>query len=315
MVKTLILFESKYGFTKKISEELSLILGPAKYCCSSEFIGDIDIYDVVVICSPVYLESLDHRTLEFVKNNAEKLRKRKVILLCTCLAKKLASKYLEPLKDMLGECVVVEAGICGQIDFERLSSDDAAAMERFCKLTGFSLDRCNSFDKNAFTELALKIKKIKDEGEKAAEYELLKAHIEDFINKHNTCTLATGHGDTVRATPIEYNYFNGCIYLLSEGGEKFSNLLINPNVSIAIYDEYKSMNELGGMQITGAAELIEIGSEEYISILEQKNIKYEKIKSLPIALNMMKIKIKKIEFLWSGFDGLGYDVRQVLNVE
>lgn len=314
MVKTLILYESKYGFTKKISEDLSLILGPAKYCCSSEFTGDIDIYDVVVICSPVYLESLDHRILEFVKNNTEKLKKKRVILICTCLADKLAAKYLKPLKDMLGRYVVFEAGVCGQIDFEKLSSDDSAAMERFCKLTGFSLDSCNSFDKNAFAELALKIKKIKDEGEKVAEDELLKAHIEDFINKHNTCALATGHGDSVRATPIEYNYFNGCIYLLSEGGEKFSNLLINPNVSITIYDEFKGMNELGGMQIAGTAELIEIGSEEYISILDQKNIKYEKIKSLPIALNMVKINIGKIEFLWSGFGGLGYDVRQVLSI-
>ena len=315
MVKTLILYESKYGFTKKISENLSLILGPAKYCCSSEFTGDIDIYDVVVICSPVYLECLDHRILEFVKNNTEKLKKKRVILLCTCLADKLAVKYLKPLKDMLGECVVFENGIGGQIDFEKLSRDDSAAMERFGKLTGFSIEGCSTIDKNAFAELALQIKKIKDEGEKVAEDELLKSHIEDFINKHNTCTLATGHGNSVRATPIEYNYFNGCIYLLSEGGEKFSNILVNPNVSLAIYDEYKSMNELGGMQIAGAAELIEIGSEEYITILKQKNIKYEKIKSLPIALNMVKIKIRKIEFLWSGFVGLGYDVRQVLNVE
>jgi len=31
-----------------------------------------------------------------------------------------------------------------------------------------------------------------------------------------------------------------------------------------------------------------------------------------MALNLMKIEITKIEFLWSGFSELGYDVKQIL---
>jgi hypothetical protein len=65
------------------------------------------------------------------------------------------------------------------------------------------------------------------------------------------------------------------------------------------------MNKLGGMQIMGTAEIIDIGSEEYISVLAQKQLKFEKIVSLPVALNLIKININKIEFLWSGFAELG----------
>ena len=32
------------------------------------------------------------------------------------------------------------------------------------------------------------------------------AHIEGFIKGHNTCGFATGYGDYIRCTPIEYTY-------------------------------------------------------------------------------------------------------------
>lgn len=37
--------------------------------------------------------------------------------------------------------------------------------------------------------------------------ELLK-EIETFIRAHNTCALATGYGDQVRCTPIEYKHLS-----------------------------------------------------------------------------------------------------------
>ena len=135
--------------------------------------------------------------------------------------------------------------------------------------------------------------------------------IDDFILRHNTCTLATGFETVVRATPIEYTYHNGFFYFLSEGGEKFANLLRNSSVSVCIYDDYKSMAELGGMQITGEAELITVGSGEYRSVLEQRKLNYEKLRSLPITMNMIKVTVQKIEFLNSSFAAKGYQVRQI----
>ena len=49
------------------------------------------------------------------------------------------------------------------------------------------------------------------------------AHIEGFIQAHNTCGFATGYGDYVRCTPIEYTYMDGCFY--SNTSDEFKKLL------------------------------------------------------------------------------------------
>jgi hypothetical protein len=105
---------------------------------------------------------------------------------------------------------------------------------------------------------------------------------------------------------------NGFFYILSEGGEKFANILRNPKVSLCIYNEYQGMNELGGIQITGSAELVGTGTGEYTSVLNKKGLDLDKINKLPISLNMIKITISKMEFLWSEFAKMGYDVKQIL---
>ena len=64
----------------------------------------------------------------------------------------------------------------------------------------------------------------------------LKQAIEEYIQANNTCALATGAGDFVRCTPIEYSYHDGCFWMFSEGGRKFEGLSQNLNVCLAIYD-------------------------------------------------------------------------------
>jgi len=312
MVKTLILYESRYGSAERISKDLALILGPAKICRVSEFSGNISDFEFVVICSPVYSEVIDEGILAFVRGNAAVLSQKKVALLCVCMAVNLAGRYLEQLSSLLGKSVVLQSGVCGEINLDKLSSGDRALIEGFYKMTGTSSVSSSQSDKSGLVGLALRIKALKDEWKALKGEEPVKRHAEDFLAKHNTCVLATGHGDRVRATPIEYMYIDGYIYMLSEGGEKFANIILNPRVSIGICDPYKGMSELAGMQISGTAKVIEMGSGEYKYVLGKKELDYEKISSLPMALNLMKIEITKIEFLWSGFSELGYDVKQIL---
>ncbi len=78
----------------------------------------------------------------------------------------------------------------------------------------------------------------------------------DGLAARTTCALCTGHGDEVRATPIEYLLVEDRLYLLSEGGEKFAHLLANPRVSVAVYDPFVSMSSLFGLQLTGRAALV-----------------------------------------------------------
>jgi menaquinone-dependent protoporphyrinogen IX oxidase/uncharacterized protein YhbP (UPF0306 family) len=313
MERTLILYESKYGFTEYISKNLSLILGPARYCRVSEFKEDFKKFSAIVICTPVYLESVDKNIIEFVSKNAEWIKQKKVILLCSCLAKNLVDKYLKPLNDILGNSVCLQSYIGGELVLSKLSGEDYKLMKSFSDKTGFPLNDCKLFEKNTFVELALNIKNLKDKSSKMLNEQELKVYITDFIKNHNTCALATGHNEAIRSTPIEYIYLDECIYIVSEGGEKFANIIINQNVSISIFESYKSMSKLAGMQIAGTAEIIEIGSDEYISAMKNRGLNIEEMISLPVALNLIKVHIKKIEFLWSAFAELGYDTKQILN--
>ena len=134
--------------------------------------------------------------------------------------------------------------------------------------------------------------------------------IDEFIMAHNTCALATGCGNFVRCTPIEYNYKDGKFWMLSEGGLKFHALEENKNVCLAIYDSYAGFGKLGGMQVTGTAELIEPWSVEYLDLLAFKKISAESLKKLPQTMYLIKITPLHIDFLWSGFKKLGFDSRQ-----
>lgn len=315
MVKALVLYESRYGSTERAAKELALIIGPAKACRLKEFKGDIRTYDFVVICSPVYSECIDEGMLRFVEANAGVLSKKKVVLLCVCMAEGIADRYLEPFSKLLGDSVVLKAAVAGEIRSLQLNGTDRALVERFYGRAETSSGILGKPDKERFVELALRIKALKDEGFKAMDNDLLLKYAEDFLLSHNTCVLATGTGSRVRATPIEYALMDGCIYILTEGGEKFANIMLNSNVSMGICDAYKSMSELGGMQISGTARIVEPGCGEYKRVLGLKKLDYEKISSMPIALNMLKIEIKKAEFLWSGFGRLGYDIKQTIYSE
>lgn len=142
--------------------------------------------------------------------------------------------------------------------------------------------------------------------------EVLFTYIEKFIMAHNTCAIATGCGDFIRCTPIEYNYKDRKFWLFSEGGLKFRGLEGNKNVCLAIYDEYKGFGQVNGMQITGTAELVEPWSYEYRELLAFKNISEENFKKLPVTMYLIKVTPTRIDFLSSEFKNLGFDSRQHL---
>jgi hypothetical protein len=152
----------------------------------------------------------------------------------------------------------------------------------------------------------------KDEKTERMDRDTLLAQIEKFIMAHNTCALATGCGDFVRCTPIEYNYKGRRFWLLSEGGLKFHSLEGNRNVCLAIYNGYAGFGQLGGMQITGTAELVEPWTSEYMDLLSFKNIPAENLKKLPITMYLIKVTPTRIDFLCSEFKNMGFDSRQYL---
>jgi hypothetical protein len=149
---------------------------------------------------------------------------------------------------------------------------------------------------------------------KKADSKLLTAKAETFIAAHNTCALATGFGTQVRCTPIEYTYWQGCFWLLSEGGQKFRGLKENKNVCLAIYDAYKGFGDLGGMQVTGKAQLIEPWSETYLALLRFKKIPEAALRQLDHPMYLIQIQPVHIDFLSSEFKSLGFASRQQIDL-
>lgn len=154
--------------------------------------------------------------------------------------------------------------------------------------------------------------KAKEADSVKLERKVLLASAKDYIKANNTCALATGAGDFVRCTPIEYIYYDEVFWMFSEGGEKFIALEHNKNVCMAIYDKYEGFGNLKGMQVSGIAKLIEPFSKEYISIAEFKKIPIDALKKLSEPMNLIKVIPKRIDYLNSDFKKDGFSCRQAI---
>ena len=139
----------------------------------------------------------------------------------------------------------------------------------------------------------------------------LKEAIEKYVEANNTCALATGAGEFVRCTPIEYSYHDEKFWIFSEGGEKFTGLEKNENVSLAIFDKYDGFGTLKSVQITGKAELIEPFSEVYNAHAAYKKIPMQALEKLNPPMHLICIQPLKADALFSEFKKDGYDSRQV----
>lgn len=311
MQRTLIVYESKYGATEQIAKLLAKILGPAQYIRPNQFNIKFDDIDLIVIASPIYSEQLHKNIRNFISEQKDWLKNRLVALLSVALSEKSGLKALKPIKNLLEDCVIWSGTTKGRLIINQLTDNDKKRMQRFYKKVGIPFQNRGKLSVNDVVNKAYCIKELRDKGINVLPDEKLLTEIEKFIKSHNTCALATGYDDKIRCTPIEYFYLKGIFYIISEGGEKFANIALNKNVALSIFDPYSGMNNLGGMQISGKAVVIEEGSEEYENIFEYKGISSNKITERRFSLNLIKIIPEKVEFLSSIFKSKGYPTKQI----
>lgn len=144
--------------------------------------------------------------------------------------------------------------------------------------------------------------------------EALKKAVNAYIEGNNVCALATGSGDYVRCTPIEYSYHDGKFWMFSEGGEKFIGLAKNENVCLAIYDGYDGFHNLKSVQVMGKAEMIEPFSQTYNAHAEYKKIPLSALEKLETPMNLICVTPTKMEVLCSDFKKDGFAARQTLEL-
>lgn len=143
----------------------------------------------------------------------------------------------------------------------------------------------------------------------------LQRAVEKYIGENNTCALATGAGDFVRCTPIEYSYHDGKFRMFSEGGEKFIGLEKNVNVCLAIYDKYDGFGSLKSIQVMGRAELVEPFSDIYNAHAQIKKIPIEVLKKLESPMNLICVTPIRTDALFSEFKKNGYSSRHTLEYQ
>ena len=145
--------------------------------------------------------------------------------------------------------------------------------------------------------------------------EQLKPIVEEYLSAGSVCALATGAGDYVRCTPLEYSYHDGKFWIFTEGGEKFIGLEKNSNVSLAVFDKNPNFGELKSVQIMGKAAVIELMSAEYVAHAEYKKIPVAALQKLADdghPMHLLCVKPTRADVLFSAFKKQGYDSRQAL---
>ncbi|ADL51099.1 flavodoxin domain-containing protein [Clostridium cellulovorans] len=278
-MKTLILFEKAYESTEEIAKRLALILGPANYCDISEFKEEYKDFDILIFGIAVYRKGISKKALEFIQANKQWIKDKKIALFYTTREERRQYSYTIRVKEQVGEALFMSKAF-------RNGTENIKAYARALK-----------------EKYELLIKKPENES--------LFSSIEAFIKEHNTLVLGTGYGKSIRVTPLEYVYIDKTFYSVTEGGEKFSNLIVNNEVALTVYDKFTSYDKRRGIQITGKAFLIPINSEEYKAILMEKNIEEKENISFCGSMHILKIKPEKAEFLNYEFEQEGYDIKQV----
>ncbi len=151
---------------------------------------------------------------------------------------------------------------------------------------------------------------------KAMPVEELKPVVEEFLGSNSVCALATGAGDFVRCTPLEYSYHDGCLWIFTEGGEKFVGLSKNKSVGLAVFEKNPDFGELKSVQVMGAAELVEPMSADYVAHAEYKKgpvTALQKLADQGHPMYLLRISPSRMDVLFSAFKKQGYDSRQKLD--
>ena len=141
-----------------------------------------------------------------------------------------------------------------------------------------------------------------------------KGEDETVAAAHNTLALATGCGNWVRCTPLEYLRVNGALYILTEGGLKFKGIWWNGAISAAVYDSYDGIDSLAGLQMTGKAVYIDPLSDEYRSVIEARGVQLQQLQQMPAMLHAVRLDITRYELLDGALRSEGYAARQVLSL-
>ncbi len=173
-------------------------------------------------------------------------------------------------------------------------------------------DALGSVDLAALTEACIGICRARQVA-RSAPPEAVRARIDEHLRANNVCALTSGPTVGFRTIPIEYDWDGTTLAFMSEGGEKFARMVLQPEVSLALADRYTGFATLRGTQVTGNARLLEEGDPRVLAMVTRKGISREQIAALPCRMNFFLVEPTRIEHIDAeAAKAAGYDARQVI---
>lgn len=277
MIKTLLVYDGKMSSAERIAERLSYLIGNAKVCEISEYPEDLTVYEGYCFVFNFYGAVTAAKETGFLQAHYKEMSGRRIAMVGIGFSDLGFMNYIVNLEKTTGLTGIEGYFLTKESETDRIGGEIGSLMRK---------------------------------PEHPMEKEKLASEIDAFVKEHNTLALATATEDYLRNTPLEYLYLNGLFYIITEGGNKFRGILDNGRFCAVIFDSYTEMGNTRGLQITGEAKIVPIGSSEYLEVMAARKITEEQLKSLPITMFIVKLIPMKYEMLNSAFKKDGYDVHQ-----
>ena len=143
----------------------------------------------------------------------------------------------------------------------------------------------------------------------------------ETLKANQVCALATSLEAKPRVRAMEYATDDaGIIYMLTEGGRKVRDILLNPNVSLAVWQTGQSQDAgdsgLKGLTLTARAEVVDPGDSARFGDYYDKyrrHIRHETPEAdmLPRTVKLVRVVPDVMELFDPSLQQQGYSSKQV----
>jgi len=310
MIRTLVVYASKYGSTKDVAYSLAMVLGPSKCISCQDYSEIYQEFELVILGGPIYSNLLLPELRGFMKSHKEWLQNRFVAFFNVGICGDEQGETLNQVISDLGKDPIWFGTLRGRLDMAKIEPEDYAAAELILKHIDQPEKRSIDLDHAEIMRAAMSLKRARDMIDSDLDVNSRRQAVEGYLRSRNTCVLATYSDLGIRATPLEYRYRDGAMYILTEGGEKMAHILMQSEVAVVVNDEYQGHSTLFGLQLRGKATILTGRSLEYDQALKDSGYDPVRMRKLPFDMSLIKVEIIEAELLSAALKKSGKTIKQ-----
>ena len=164
-MKTIVIYATKYGSTKKIAENIAAVIPEAECRAVSELDG-LD-FEAVVLGTPVYAGRFLPEMSDFLQKHKSELEKRKLFFFIVCADKGSVrvngqetggAAFLHQINDFLQQKIISSRAFWGRMIKEQLAEEDKAVLDEFSNILGVEFPDFDRIETEEAREFGREIK-------------------------------------------------------------------------------------------------------------------------------------------------------------